>query len=107
MFAQDSEYRVGGRTVAAGPAEIAEALQPFPFSEATPSHLEIRDVFPLTSELTLVSARLVTYGSLILKQSRPVLVLVRQAATGWQVISLAVIDRMPFPAAPVRTRPPN
>ena len=92
LFAPDSEYRLGARIVATGPAAIAEALRPSLFSEQTQPRLELRDLFPLTPELSLIRAQQIAYGTLILKQRVAVLLLVRRTGSGWKS---CVVDGRP------------
>ena len=104
LFAADSECHVGERTIATGPNAIAEALLPPAFSEQTRPRLENPDVFPLTSELAAVTAQQVSYGTLILKQNRPVVLLLRHTAEGWRILSWSMPAPPPFPF-PARAAP--
>src|SRR5579872_102862 len=90
LFTADSECRIGERTIATGPDSVAEALLPAPFSEQTRPRLENPDVFPISSDLTIVLARQVTYGTLLLKEIRPVQLLLRRTSSGWRIVSWSV-----------------
>jgi hypothetical protein len=92
LFTDDSECRFGNNAVAAGPKAIAEALVPPAFSEQTRPRLENPTVFPFSSEFTLISARLVSYGTLILRQDRHVLLLLRETRAGWRIVSWSMPD---------------
>ena len=89
LFAPNGGLRVGNQTVAIGPIAIEEATKgPLIWSEVTAPIIEIRFVRFMTPDLAFVEATQTQYGSLILKQSVSVTLLMELDGDEWRILSM-------------------
>ena len=89
LFTADSDFRIGRRFVANGPEPIAAALlNRSALSEVSPPRITKESVRLLSPDVALADAEQVRYGSMIIKQSTPVILLLKKTAEGWQILSL-------------------
>lgn len=96
VFAQDGDLRVGGEVVATGPGAIAAAVgESAIWSEMTAPRIENVSVRLVSPGIALVDAHQTRYGSMILKQSVPVTLLLKREGAEWLVLSLRI-----YPAGP-------
>ena len=102
LFTADGEFRVGKEIVGTGRDAIAAALQqPMVWSEVTPPRIENESVRFISADVALVDAIQTQYGSLIMKQSVPVAILLKRDAADWRIVSLRVYPPlMSAPSAP-------
>src|ERR1700722_2949566 len=84
LFAQDGTLRVGNEVVASGQRPIEKALEKrLVWSEVTAPVIRKASVQFLSSDVALVDAVQTQYGSLILKQSLPVTLLMKLNGNEW------------------------
>ena len=78
------------RLVAVGPADIADALHGPPFSERSAPRVTNTTVRFLSPDVALIDARQIRYGSQFLRQSLPVLLVLRRNGGVWRLHSWRV-----------------
>ena len=97
LVAPDADYRIGECLLAVGPAALAEALRDPPFSERSAPQITRVFVHLLGPDTALVDARQVRYGSQILRQSVPVLLILQRASGVWRIHSWRIPVTTSFP----------
>ncbi|OFW01672.1 MAG: hypothetical protein A3H94_00050 [Acidobacteria bacterium RIFCSPLOWO2_02_FULL_60_20] len=104
LFTADGEFRFENEGVATGRDAIEAGLpRPKDWSEVTAPRIENESVRFLSANVALVDASQTQYGSLILKQSVPVLLLLKRDAGNWRIISLRIYR--PWTVAPSSATP--
>ena len=89
LFAPDGSLRVGNEIIATGPEAIENAFKnPQVWSETTAPIIGKESIHFVSPEVALVDATQTQYGSLILKQSVPVTLLLKLDAGEWRIVSL-------------------
>lgn len=89
LFDRDGTLRVGNQIIATGPDAIEKALKgPHAWSEVTPPKIGHESVRFVSADVALVDATQTRYGSLILKQSAPVTLLLKLDSNRWRIVSL-------------------
>ena len=89
LFARDGTLRVGNEVVASGQKAIENALEKrLVWSEVTAPVISKATVRLLSSDVALVDATQTQYGSLIVKQSVPVTLLMKLDGNEWRIVSL-------------------
>ena len=89
VFTADSDFRIGRRFVASGPEPIAAALLNRPaLSEVSAPRITKESIKLLSPDIALADAEQVRYGSMIVKQSTLVVLLLKKTGEGWQILSL-------------------
>jgi hypothetical protein len=68
-----------------------------PLSEVTPPNIMIRSVRFITSEVALADCTNTQYGSLIIAQNTPVLLVMKKDGAQWRIASLRVLGANPLP----------
>lgn len=93
LFTSDGDLRIGGSVVGIGPTAITAALlrDRKIWSEVTPPHLEAKTVRMLASDVALVDATSVQYGSTIIKRTAPVLLILKRQDLDWRVVSMRIV----------------
>lgn len=92
LFAPNGSLRIGNRTVA-----IEEATKGRPiWSEVTAPLIEIKSVRFLAPDLAFVEATQTQYGSLILKQSVSVTLLMELEGDEWRILSMRLPRAFPL-----------
>jgi hypothetical protein len=88
LFASDGDLRIDGK-VLVRPKAIAEGLANRPaWSEVTPARIKHESVRLITSDVAMVDANWVQYGSTIVKRAQPVMLLLKKDGKEWRVVSL-------------------
>lgn len=91
FFARDGDLWIGGEIAGAGPGGIGGVIQqPPPWSERTPPSIQKVSVRVLSRNLALVDARLVQYGSVTVRQTAPVTILLQRQHDQWLVLTMRV-----------------
>jgi uncharacterized protein (TIGR02246 family) len=91
LFTVDADLRIAGSKIRFGRTDIAEAVKDGRiWSEVTPPHLVAETIRFITPEVALVDAEQVQYGSLALKQSAPVTLVLRRHFGEWGIASMRV-----------------
>jgi ketosteroid isomerase-like protein len=89
FFVQDRTLRIGNEIIAAGRDEIEKALKnPSAWTEVTPPTIQNEVVRFVSPDVALVDAVQIRYGSVILKQSLPVTLLMKLDGDQWRIVSL-------------------
>jgi uncharacterized protein (TIGR02246 family) len=89
LFVQDGTLRVGNEIIATGRDAIERtASKPAFWTEVTPPIIGNESVRFVSSDVALVDATQTQYGSLILKQSVPVTLLMKLDGQEWRIVSL-------------------
>ncbi len=89
LFVQDGTLRVGTEIIATGRDAIERTVnKPAFWSEVTPPIIGNEFVRFVSSDVALVDATQTQYGSLILKQSVPVTLLMKLDGHEWRIVSL-------------------
>lgn len=89
LFARDGTLRIGDEIVARGQDAIQKALKRSQvWSEVTAPRIGKELVRFVSPDVALVDATQTRYGSLILKQSAPVTLLLRLDGGVWRIVSL-------------------
>jgi hypothetical protein len=91
LFTADAELRIGIRLAATGPNAIAEALRGPVWSEVSPPWLENVSIRMPSPDTAMVDAQQIRFGSIVGKQSLPVLILLARGNAGWQVVSIRIL----------------
>jgi hypothetical protein len=105
LFTQDGTLRIGNEIVATGRDEIERAVnKPKFWSEKTPPNLRNEVVRLVSTGVVLVDATQTRYGSVILKQSMPVTLLLRLDAGEWRIVSLWLHSGAEPPGSVIRSR---
>jgi hypothetical protein len=63
-----------------------------PMSEVTLPHIVPRDIRFVVADVALVDSEIAQYGSMILKQSVPVLLVMKREGTEWRIASVRVME---------------
>jgi len=93
LFAADADLRTSRKILATGPEAIAEALAGHAvWSETTPPRIVKASVRLLSPEVALVDADQIRYGSMIGKQSVPVILLLKRTAADWRIVSMRFVQ---------------
>lgn len=91
LFTVDGELRIGGEIVATGRKGIEDTLQKRRiWSEVTAPLIGNETVRFLSSDVALVDASQSRYGSLILKESVPVTLIMKLEGGQWKIFSLRI-----------------
>src|SRR2546429_8537006 len=89
LFTVDGDLRLGNKILAIGPSAIEHALrQRVIWTETTPPIVGNDSLRLLLSDLAIVDADQTQYGSLILKESIPVTLLLKRDGASWRILSL-------------------
>src|SRR5262249_33888074 len=89
LFARDGNLRIGNQILATGPSAIEKVLKkPRAWSEVTAPRIEDESVRFVSPDVALVDATQTQYGSVILKQSVPVILLMKLDGEEWRIASL-------------------
>jgi uncharacterized protein (TIGR02246 family) len=89
LFAPDGMLRVGATVVASGQDAIGDALDKrAAWSEVTAPVIGKVSVRLLSPDVALVDATQTQYGSLIVKQSDPITLLMKLDGNEWRIVSL-------------------
>ena len=88
VFARDGSLRIGNEIIATGPNAIESVLKRPAWTEVTAPMIGNESVRFVSSDVALVDATQTRYGSLILKQSVPVTLLLKLEGQEWRVVSL-------------------
>jgi len=89
LFTADGDLRIGDRAIASGPSAIESALRRRAiWTEVTAPVIENESVRLLLSDVAIIDADRTLYGSLILKQSVPVTLILKREGRNWLLMSL-------------------
>ena len=89
LFARNGTLRIGNEIVATGQDAIEKALKRSPvWSEVTAPRIGRESVRFVSPDVALVDATETRYGSLILKQSAPVTLLLKLDGGVWRIASM-------------------
>ena len=89
LFAPDGDLWIGSEIAGKGPEEIEGALEKAAiWSETTAPVIQNESVRLLSDDVALVNANQVQYGSLILKKSVPLTMLLKYAGGRWQIMTM-------------------
>jgi uncharacterized protein (TIGR02246 family) len=89
LFVRDGTLRIGNEIVANGRDAIEKSLKnPSAWTEITAPNIENESVRFVSSDVALVDATQTRYGSVILKQSLPVTLLLKLEGNEWRIVSL-------------------
>ena len=89
LFTRGGTLRIGNEIVATGRDEIEKALKkPSAWTEVTPPNLKNEVIRLVSTGVVLVDVTQTRYGSVILKQSQPVTLLLKRDGGEWRIVSL-------------------
>jgi uncharacterized protein (TIGR02246 family) len=89
LFTRDGTLRIGNEIVATGRDSIERIVnKPTFWSEKTPPNLRNEVVRLVAPGVVLVDATETRYGSVILKQSQPVTLLLKLDGGDWRIVSM-------------------
>jgi len=89
LFTVDGDLRLGNKILAIGPSAIEHALRRrVIWTETTPPIIENDSLRLLLSDIAIIDADQTQYGSLILKESIPVTLLLKRDGASWRIFSL-------------------
>ena len=93
LFAPHGDFRAGAELHATTAAALDDFFNRRPaWSETTLPRIGGETIHFVTPGIALVEAVQVQYGSLILRQSTPVLMLLRNNGTAWRIVSLRIFQ---------------
>jgi ketosteroid isomerase-like protein len=100
FFTPDGDLRIG-RFVATGRAAIVRAIerQRSVWGEITPPFIETQSVQFVSLDVALVDASQTQFGSVILKRTVPVILLMKLDGKEWRILSMWLFLRSPYPVA--------
>ena len=102
LFTRDGSLAVGNQILASGQTEIENLLQdPVIWSEVTAPSIQIESLRFVFPGVALVDATQVQFGSLLLKKSAPITLLLKLDWDTWRIVSLWIQPAMTYPF-PVR-----
>jgi uncharacterized protein (TIGR02246 family) len=105
LFTRDGTLRIGNEIVAAGRDAIEKALKkPSAWTEVTPPSIGNESVRFVSTGVVLVDATETRYGSVILKQSQPITLLLRLDGGEWRIVSLWLHLGVDLPGGLIRSR---
>jgi len=91
VFAPDGDFRIGRELVASGPVAIAAAVRESKiWSEMTAPQIGDVSIRFVSSDIALVDGRQTRYGSMVLKQTAPVTLVLKRDGEEWRVLSLRI-----------------
>jgi len=89
LFIPDADVWLGGEQIGKGPGAIQGAVKNRGvWSEITSAQLENATVRLISPDVALIDANFTQYGSMILKRTAPVLLVVKQEKGVWRIISM-------------------
>jgi uncharacterized protein (TIGR02246 family) len=107
LFTLDGDLWIGSEITAKGPEEIEGALEkPAIWSETTAPQIQNESVRFLSDDVALVDANQVQYGSLIIRKSVPVTMLLKYANGRWQIATMR-LNQFCFTGVPPGTAQPQ
>jgi hypothetical protein len=105
LFSLDGTLKIGNQIVAMGRVAIEKTLtKPLFWSEVTAPIIGNESVHFLSSGLARVVGTQSQYGSMILKQTIPVTILLRLEGNEWRIVSLWLHSGADTPAGQIRSR---
>jgi uncharacterized protein (TIGR02246 family) len=106
LFTSDGELRIGPEIYGNGPSAITEALgKSQVWSEVTPPVIRDETVRFVSADVALVDAVQVQHGSVILRQTTPVTMVLRRESGNWRIVSLRLQPPLgTFPSSAARSR---
>jgi hypothetical protein len=89
LFAPDGDLWIGNEIAGKGPEEIEGALEkPAIWSEMTAPNIQNESVRLVSDDVALVNANQAQYGSVILRKSVPITILLKYAGGRWQIVTM-------------------
>jgi hypothetical protein len=105
LFARDGTLRIGNEIVATGRDEIERTVnKPTFWSEKTPPNMRNEVIRLVSTGVVLVDLTQTRYGSVILKQSQPVTLLLKLDSGEWRIVSLWLHSGTDLPGGLIRSR---
>jgi len=105
LFTLDGTLRIGNEIVATGRDEIERTVdKPTFWSEKTPPNLRNEVVRLVAPGVVLVDVTQTRYGSVILKQSQPVTLLLKVDGGQWRIVSLWLHSGVDVPGSVIRSQ---
>jgi hypothetical protein len=93
LFIPDADLWVGGEQIGKGPGAIQGAVRNRGvWSEVTPAQLDNAAVRLISPDVALIDAKYTRYGSLVLKRTVPVLLVVKHENGVWRIISMRFVS---------------
>jgi len=104
LFSLDGTLKIGNQIVAMGRVAIEKTMtKPLFWSEVTAPIIGNESVHFISSDLALVMGTQSQYGSMILKQTIPVTILLRLEGKEWRIVSLSLYSGADLPAGQIRS----
>jgi hypothetical protein len=104
LFALDGTLRIGNEIVATGRDAIERIVnKPMFWSEKAPPNMRNEVVRLVSTGVVLVDATQTRYGSVILKQSQPVTLLLKLDAGEWRIVSMWLYSGADLPGSVIRS----
>ena len=105
LFSPDGTLKIGNDIVATGRVAIEKTVtKPLFWSEVTAPAIGNESVHFLSSDLALVMGTQSQYGSMILKKTIPVTILLKLEGKEWRIVSLWLHSSADLPAGQIRSR---
>jgi hypothetical protein len=96
LFIPNADLWLGGEQIGKGPGAIQGALKNRGvWSEVTPAQLDNAAVRLISPDVALIDAKYTQYGSMILKRTIPVLLVVKHEQGVWRIASMRFVSCAP------------
>ena len=93
LFIPDADVWLGGQQIGKGPGAIQGAVRNREgWSEVTSPQLDSATIRLISPDVALIDASFTQYGSMILKRTVPVLLVVKEEKGAWRIISMRFVS---------------